>query len=74
MVSRVPLTGRLTCRIASELVCLLVLAGGLSMLALQSVGVEWTAVVAIASGAYGAYVNHEASRRLLGELRARPAV
>jgi UPF0716 family protein affecting phage T7 exclusion len=74
MVSRLPLSSQLTCRIASELFSLAVLAGGLFLLVAQSVGVEWTAVVAVAAGAYGTYVNHEASRRLVGELRRRTAV
>jgi hypothetical protein len=73
-MTRLPLSSQLTCRVASELFCLAVLAAGLFMLVAPSVGVAWMPVVAIAAGAYGAYVNHEASRRLVVELRSRPAV
>jgi hypothetical protein len=73
-MTRLPLSSQLTCRLASEAVCLAVLVAGLCMLAAPSVGVAWMPVVAIAAGAYGAYVNHEACRRLVSELRRRPAV
>jgi hypothetical protein len=73
-MTRLPLTGQLTCRIASEIGCLTVLLAGLFMLVAPSVGVAWMPVVAIAAGAYGAYVNHEASRRLVAAWRCRPAV
>jgi hypothetical protein len=73
-MTRLPLSSRLTCRVASELFCLAILLGGLFMLVAPSVGLAWMPVVAIGAGAYGAYVNHEASRRLVTELRRRPAV
>jgi hypothetical protein len=72
-MSQLPLASQLTCRIASQLFCLAVLAGGLFLLVAPSAGVAWMAVIPVAAGAYGAYVNHEASRRLVSELR-RPAI
>ena len=73
-MTRLPLTGQLTCRIASEIGCLAVMLAGLFMLVAPSIGVAWMPVVAIATGAYGTYVNHEASRRLVCALRRRPAI